>query len=152
SVPATLLRNRLPIRDRLSFSALARTDDSVADLGRAVTVLEGSSVGRHLGVAGDGGQDVVQLVNEGVSPADDVARRPPVLRERVIGLRDEHALEAACPVAVGAEDLQLVEALHVEAEGPLGAVALPLERVSPAECEASLPHVPHPAILALDHA
>src|SRR5712691_6134523 len=139
-----------PIRDRFSFSALARADDRVADLGRAVAVLEGRTVGANLGVAGDRRQEVVQLVDEGVSPTDDVAWRPPVLRERVIGLRDEHALEAACPVAVGPEDLQLVEALHVEEEGPLGAVDLPLERVSPAEGESSRLDGADGAILELD--
>src|SRR5712691_1556689 len=139
-----------PIRDRFSFSALARADDRVADLGRAVAVLEGRTVGANLGVAGDRRQEVVQLVDEGVSPTDDVAWRPPVLRERVIGLRDEHTLEAACPVAVGPEDLQLVEALHVEEEGPLGAVDLPLERVSPAEGESSRLDGADGAILELD--
>src|SRR5947208_5101154 len=34
------------------------------------------------------------------------------------------------------KDLELVEALHVEVEGPFGAVDLPLEGVSPAEREA----------------
>src|SRR5919201_594557 len=139
-----------PICDGFSFSALARADDCVADLGGAVAVLEGSSVGCDVGVAGDRGQDVVQLVDEGVSPADDVARWPPVPRERVLGLCDEHTLEAACPVAVGAEDLQLVEALHVEEEGSLGAVDLPLERVSPAECESSRLDRADRAILKLD--
>src|SRR3954447_18213269 len=78
---------------------------------------------------------MVQLVHERLAPADDVAGRPPVLPERVVRLRDEHGLEAARAVAVGAEDLKLVQSLHVERERSLRAVDLPLERVPAAERE-----------------
>ena len=70
--------------------------------------------------------------------------------ERVIGLRDEHPLEAACAVAVSAKDLQIVEVLHVEVERPLGAIDLPLERVSPAECESGRLDRADCAIVELD--
>src|SRR4051812_39964575 len=136
----TLLRNRSgkkdssgPIRERFPSSALARADECVADLGGAIAVLEGRSVGCNVCVARDRGQHVMQFVDERVSPADDVSGRPPVLDERMVGLRDEHAPEAAGSVAVGTEDLQLVEALHVEGERPLGGVDLPLACVAPAE-------------------
>src|SRR5258708_34960578 len=54
----------------------------------------------------------------------------------MIGLADEHGLESARAVAVGAEHLELVEALHVKGERPLRAVDLPLQRVAAAEREA----------------
>ena len=50
--------------------------------------------------------------------------------------RDEHRLEAPRAVAVGAEDLELVQPLHVEGERALRAVDLPLERVAAAVREA----------------
>ena len=53
-------------------------------------------------------------------------------------------------VAVGAKDLQIVEVLHVEVERPLGAVDLPLERVSPAECESGRLDRADCAIVELD--
>ena len=53
----------------------------------------------------------------------------------MVGLGDEDGLRAAGAVAVGAEDLQLVHALHVEPERALRAVDLPLERVAAAERE-----------------
>ena len=52
----------------------------------------------------------------------------------MVGLRDEHRLEPAGPVAVGAEDLELVQLLHVERERALRA-GTPLKRVAAAECE-----------------
>ena len=78
----------------------------------------------------------MELVHERVAPADDVSGRPPVLPERMARLRDEHRLEAARAVAVGAEDLQLVQPLHVECERALRPVDLPLEGVAPAVGEA----------------
>ena len=83
----------------------------------------------------DRAQQVERFVREGVAPADDVAGRPPVIPERMVGLGDEHRLEAARPVAVGLEDLELVQPLHVERERALRAVDLPLEGVAPAEGE-----------------
>src|SRR5205823_7011976 len=65
----------------------------------------------------------------------DVTRRPPVLPERMVRLADEHGLEPACAVAVGAEHLELVQALHVEDERALRPIDLPLERVATTERE-----------------
>ena len=53
----------------------------------------------------------------------------------MVGLGDEHRLEAARAVAVGTEDLQLVQPLDVERERRLRAVDLPLEGVAAAERE-----------------
>ena len=64
-------------------------------------------------------------MHEGVLPSDDVAMRPPVLPERVVGFGDEHGPESL--VALGV--LQLVQALKVEGERALGAVDLPGEGV-----------------------
>ena len=71
-----------------------RAHDRVAHLGGAVAVLERGAVRGDVAVVADRGQQVVELVHEGVLPADDVARRPPVLPERVVGLGDEHGPEA----------------------------------------------------------
>src|SRR6476619_4810542 len=68
----------------------------------------------------------------------------------MVGLRDEHRLEAARAVAVCPEDLQLVQPLHVERERALRAVALPLERVAAAEREASRLERADRAALELD--
>src|SRR5881628_3748287 len=83
-------------------------------------------------VVADRGEQVMQFVHEGVLPPDDVALRPPVLPERVVGLRDEDGAEAlrlrpGC--RAGKVDLELVEALEIEAERALGAVDLPGEGV-----------------------
>src|SRR5688572_17066777 len=77
----------------------------------------------------------MELVDERVAPADDVAGRPPVLPERMARLRDEHVREPARALLTRAKDLQLVQALHVEGERPLRPVDLPLERIPPAERE-----------------
>src|SRR4051794_22181032 len=92
----------------------------------------------------------MQLVHERVAPADDVAGRPPVLPERMVRLRDEHALEAACTVAVGAEHLKLVHPLHVERERALRSVYLPLKRVAAAMREARRLERTDGAVLELD--
>ncbi len=95
SMPHASSRSGLPrpVRDRLSPSALAGADDRIAHLCRTVAVLERRPVGGDVGVASDCGQDVVQLVHEGITPTDDVARGPPVLPERMARLRDEHVRE-----------------------------------------------------------
>src|SRR5207248_2778774 len=108
------LAGELAVRDLLAAAALRRADDRVADLGGAVAVLEGGAVRRNLVLSRDRPEEVVQLVHERVAPADDVPRRPPPLPERMVRLRDEHVLEAAGAVALELEDLQLVQALHVE--------------------------------------
>ena len=72
-----------------------------------------------------------------------------MLPERMIRLRDENGLESACTIPVRPEHLQLVETLHVEVEGPLAAVDLPLECVSSAQREAGRLDGAHRAALEL---
>src|SRR6059058_5881688 len=92
----------------------------------------------------------MHLVHEGISPADDVPRRPPEIHERMVRLRHEHRPEAARAVVAFEKDLQLVHALHVEAERAAGAVDLPLERVAPSERETRRLDRPDRAALELD--
>src|SRR5215213_5452410 len=75
---------------------------------------------------------MVQLVHERVLPADHVALRPPVLPERMVGFGDEDGAKALRPRPgrrASDMDLELVEALEIEADGALGAVDLPGEGV-----------------------
>ena len=90
----------------------------------------------EVAVVGDRAQEVMQLVHERISPADDVPGRPPKIHERMARLRHEHRPEAACAVLAVEEDLQLVHALHVEVERAARPVDLPLKRVAPPEREA----------------
>ena len=89
-------------------------------------------------------------MGERVAPADDVAGRPPEIPEGMVGLRDEDGLEAAGAVAVRAEDLELVQPLHVEGDRSLRAVDLPLERIPTAEREPCRLDRPDRAALELD--
>ena len=59
-------RRGLAICDLLPPARLARANDRVAHLGRAVAVLERRPVGRDVAVLGDRRQEVVELVNERV--------------------------------------------------------------------------------------
>src|SRR4051794_40779610 len=93
---------------------------------------------------------MMDFVDERLAPADDVPRRPPELPEGMIGLGYEHGLEPARAVAVGPEDLELVELLHVECDRALAAVDLPLESVAPAEGEARRLDRAHCTRLELD--
>src|SRR5918999_3303332 len=126
SVPSSrTVRRPSAVLDALTPTPLRRPEHCVAHLGGAVAVLERRAVRGHVAVVPDGGEEVVQLVHEGVLPPDHVAVRPPVLPERVVGLADEHRAEA-----LGAlRELQLVEALEVEGERALRAVDLPGEGV-----------------------
>src|SRR5439155_18686992 len=63
---------------------------------------------------------------------------------------DENGLEPARAVAVGAEDLELVQALHVEGERSLRSIDLPLERVATAEREPRRLDRADGAVLELD--
>jgi hypothetical protein len=108
-----LLALQAAVGDRLARPARGGAQHGVAHLGGAVAVLERGAVGGDVGVVADGGEQVVQLVDEGVLPADDVAVGPPVLPEGVVGLGDEHGAEAlrgGAGAGVGVVDLQLVEA------------------------------------------
>src|SRR4051812_7943275 len=121
-----------PVRDGLAARAVGRAQHRVADLGSAVAVLERRAVRGDVGVVADRTQEVVDLVDERVLPADHVPLRPPVLPEGMVGLGDEHRAEALRELSgrrVRVVDLELVEALDVEAQRALGAVDLELERV-----------------------
>src|SRR4051812_6249590 len=83
-----------PVRDRLAARALGGAQHRVADLGGAIAVLERRAMRRDVRVLADRREEVVDLVDEGVLPADHVALRPPPLPERVVGLGDEHGPEA----------------------------------------------------------
>src|SRR5665647_3784050 len=69
--------HRCPVRDLRPLAGPGGADDRVAHLGGAVAVLERRAVRSDIGVLDDRGQEVVDLVDEGVLPADHVARRPP---------------------------------------------------------------------------
>src|SRR5918999_2700217 len=126
SVPSSrTVRPPSAVLDALTPSPLRGPEHRVADLGGAVAVLERGTVRGHVAVVPDRGQEVVQLVHEGVLPADHVAVRPPVLPERMVGLGDQHRPEALGALRV----LQLVEALEVEGQRPFRPVDLPGEGV-----------------------
>jgi hypothetical protein len=139
--------------DRLARPALARAEDRVAGLGGAVAVLEGRAERGDVALAGDRAQQVIDLVNEAVAPAEPVSRRPPVLDVRMAGVGDEHAAEAlrapgrSRPRRV---DAQLVEPLDVEGDGALRAVDLEREPVAPPVAEARRRDRPGGAALEVD--
>src|SRR5947208_14870521 len=112
----------------LAPSVGARSNDRLADLRRAIAVLEGGAVRCDVVALGDRAQEVMHLVYEGVSPPDDVTRRPPEIHERMVRLGHEHRPEAARAALAVETDLQLVHALHVEVERAAGPVDLPLKR------------------------
>ena len=68
----------------------------------------------------------------------------------MVALADEHGLEAARAIAVGAEHLQLVQTLHVERERALRPVDLPLQGVAAAEREPRRLDGADGAVLELD--
>ena len=76
---------------------------------------------RYITVVYDAVEQVGDLVDEGVLPADDVAVRPPVLPERVMGLGDQHLVKALRLFGrvIDPEHLQLVEALEIETDAAL---------------------------------
>src|SRR6266849_3879599 len=81
------------IADRDGGALAGGVGNGVADYGGAVAVFECCAVGRDGFVLGDALEQVRQLMNEGVLPAEDVAGRPPVLHERVLRIRNEHVGE-----------------------------------------------------------
>ena len=84
----------------------------------------GSGAHRH--------EEVADLVGERVLVAEHVARRPPRVHVRVLGLGDKDAAEALRRgPARGVEEVELVQVLEVEQQGSLVAVDLQLERVLP---------------------
>src|SRR3954454_19899644 len=144
-------RAMLPVeRQLLPATGGAGAHDRLADLRRSIAVLEGRAVRRDVAVVGDRAEEVMHLVHEGVSPPDDVARRPPEVHEGMVRLCHEHGPEAARPFLAVEEDLQLVHALHVEVERAARAVDLPLERVATSECQTCRLDRPDGAGLELD--
>src|SRR2546423_7180836 len=82
-------------RQLLAPTAGARSHDRLADLRRAIAVLERRAVRCDVAVVGDRAQEVMHLVHERIAPSDDVPRRPPEVHERMVRLRHEHRPEAA---------------------------------------------------------
>ena len=113
-------RSHGPERQLLAATAGARSHDRIADLRRAIAVLERCAVRCDVAAVGDRLQEVMHLVHEGLSPADDVPRRPPEIHERMVCLRHEHRPEAARAVLAFEIDLQLVQAFHVEGRASRG--------------------------------
>src|ERR687887_561126 len=137
-------------RHVLAATARARTNDCLADLRRAVAVLERRAVRCEVAAVGDRTQEVMHLVHEGIAPADDVSGRPPEVHEGMVRLSDKDGPEAARPFFAVEEDLQLVHPLHVEVEGAAGAVDLPLKRVAASQRKAGRLDRPDRAALELD--
>ena len=102
---------KVAVRDLYPLPAAGRAHDGVADLRGAIAVLEGRSVRGHVRVLADGAQQVMDLVNKGMLPADDVAVGPPVRDERMVPLRDVHAVEPPrlLGLLVHPVDLELVD-------------------------------------------
>src|SRR3954463_9121306 len=134
----------------LAATAGARAHDRLADLRRAIAVLERRAVRCDVAVLGDRAQEVMHLVHERISPSDDVPGRPPEIHERMVRLGYEHGPEAARAFLAVEKDLQLVHAFHVEVERPARAVDLPLKRISPSERETRRLDRPDRAALELD--
>src|SRR5215212_8398153 len=95
-------------RQLFAATAGARSHDRLADLRRAVAVLERRAVRSDVGVVGNRTQEVMHLVDEGISPADDVPGRPPEIHEGMVRLSHEHPPEAARAGVAVEKDLQLV--------------------------------------------
>src|SRR6478735_2567249 len=128
-----------PVGQRLARAIVGGAQHRVADLRGAVAVLEGRAVRPDLRVLADRREEVVDLVDERVLPADHVPLRPPVLPEGMVGLGHEHGAEALGELAgrgVAVVDLELVQALDVKAQGPLGAGDLERDPVLAARGEA----------------
>jgi hypothetical protein len=71
-----------------------RLRDCVSDDGGSISILEGGTFRSNAPEPGHGQQDVLSLVDKAVLPPDDVAGRPPVPVEGVLGLRHQHRSEA----------------------------------------------------------
>ena len=91
-----------------------------------VAVLEVGRQRRHRACPQDRLDQMIQLMDEGVLPAQDVPRRPPAAAVGVVAVGDEDGLEPPIPPLLGLrlEDLQLVQPLQVEAQASPGAVGL----------------------------
>src|SRR5207248_5816230 len=64
--------------------------DRVTDHGGAIAILERRAVGSDLAIVDNRIQQVIDLVDEGMFPADDMSLGPPVLPPRVKRLADQH--------------------------------------------------------------
>src|SRR6266550_1493630 len=99
----------LPVVDRLPSPVGPRARDHVADFGTAISIFERRAMWSDRVLASNSLEQVRQLVRERVSPADDVARRPPEAHERVLRLRGQHPAEV-----LGIRELDLVQPLGVK--------------------------------------
>ena len=129
----------------------ARADDRVADLGRAVAVLERRAVRRDVAVRRRSPASMWCSSCTNVSPQPMMWPGGHQCSQNgwLVSVTST-VLKPARAIAVGAEDLQLVQALHVERERALRAVDLPLERVAAAEREPRRLDRADGAVLELD--
>src|SRR3981081_814088 len=108
---STRARRSAAVCQALAGAARRGSGDRLADLGGAVTVLEVGTVGANRTAVADRAQQVVELMHEGVLPAEYVARRPPVLHERMVAFGHDRGTEALRPFSGscrGQVDAQLV--------------------------------------------
>ena len=85
----------------------------------SVAILEGRTVRSDRPVFGDRRQEMMDLVDEGVFPADHVTRRPPVLHEGMRCFSDQDGAEpvaGSLGVGVVKGDLQFVQALQLKGD------------------------------------
>ena len=80
---------RLHVGDPNTPALLGRGEDSVADDGRPVAVLEARLVAGRGSIVQHRGEELEPLGGERVLPAEDVTRCPPALEERMFRLRHE---------------------------------------------------------------
>jgi hypothetical protein len=77
-----------------------------------------SNDGDGAAAGADGGEEVPDLVREGVFPADDVALRPPRIQVRVFGFVDQDPAETLFADGHGGiQETEFVQRLEVEQSG-----------------------------------
>src|SRR4051812_30557764 len=119
-------RRSLQLRDRDSASLLRGGDDGIADERRPIAVLEGPANRRHVVRAGDRTEEVRDLVDEEILPADHVSLRPPVLPVGMRRLADEHRREArrVLRLLLGDMHLEFIHPFEIEDDAPVLAINL----------------------------
>src|SRR5450759_554252 len=126
------------VGDVLAAAGRGAPENGVAYLRCPVAILKGRAVRSDRAIFGNGRQEMVDLVDEGVLPADHVTGRPPVLPEGVLCLRDQDGAEpvaSSLGVRIVKSHLQLVQPLQVKGDRAFGPVDLPGKSVLAAEAE-----------------
>lgn len=105
---------------------LGGLEDGVADNGRFIAICKGCAVGGHVFVVGNAVEQVGDLVDKGVFPADHVSLGPPIFPPGMVGFADQDVVEALGFFGLFAnpEDVEFVEALQVKADAAFFAVDL----------------------------